>query len=198
MSATPTELDDYFPTESEEDQERSQDEEEFGLQMRLLEYEAEVRMLRTQLESQRALMQSLQASLLDGGGHVLSDDGDRGTPLPPLSEACKLGDVAVIAALLTDSPSRWGDLNAALQVACQHGRAGAAEMLIGVGADVHADHGSALLWACHTGGSEIAAMLLERGARTDVINGLPMRLAVRGGHAGVVELLVGAERTLTP
>jgi hypothetical protein len=37
-------------------------------------------------------------------------------------------------------------------------------------------------------------MLLERGARTDVINGLPMRLAIRGGHAGVVELLVRTQQ----
>ncbi|OYV74828.1 MAG: hypothetical protein B7Z66_15135 [Chromatiales bacterium 21-64-14] len=159
-----------------------------------IELENEVRTLRAQLDAQRRLNDTLQASLL-----MLDGDDDDSMSMSllansresPLLTACRAGDVAMVDALLLLDRGDETEVATALQVACQHGRLEVARLLLErFGAAVaRADHDSALLWACRFGDEPLVRLLLEHGADAGALAGCPLRLAVRGGFVGVARIL---------
>lgn len=174
-------------------------EEAMRLRMRLVECETEIGSLKATIDRQRVLLQILQATVMqqtEGAACGPETDDD---DLPPLVLAAREGNpemvLAVVSAGAIQSPAI---VDAALQTACQHGRVEAAAILIDrVNADVHADHDNALIWACHRGCVDLVTLLLDRGACLGALNDLPMRIAVRMGHVGVVEVL-GQAKKKTP
>ena len=161
-----------------------------ALRVRLLEYEGEVRALRQQVASQRDMLSSLQQAVMQMSDAFGALGDGQPHAEPPLHEAARGGDVAMVRALIEGGVTPdVGSLEIALQAACQHRRTEAVEALLDAGADVNADHDSALLWACHSGDASIVALLLRRGASPGALHGLPLRMAARLGHVEVVKLL---------
>lgn len=159
------------------------------MQMRLMEYEAELRTLRMALESQRSITAMMQAELINSSisrAGKVDDDLD----LPPLVMACKLGNMDMIELLLPGDGNNKALMDMALLVACQNGRTAAASRLVDAGADLHVDHDSALLWACRTGNVELVKALLERGANAHVLGGCALRIAVKAGFKDVAGALL--------
>ena len=167
-----------------------QSEESYGedieLQLRILELDAELRHVRAQLASSRAMTEMLQSSLLEAGSNEFRERDD---DLAPLLMAARGGDIAMIDLLLSTAPE--AERNTALLVASQHGQAEAAARLLQAGANVHTDHDSALLWACKAGNQQLARVLMSHGADPGALNGCAMRIAVRMGDTSIARILLG-------
>lgn len=189
MELNPDESADWFNSnQCPCDADEGESDADIELQMRILELDAELRNVRAQLSSARAMIEMLQATLMDGcpgstGSRDLEDD------IPPLMMAARGGDVAMLEVLVPMASQN--DLNTALLVACQHGQVQAAEFLLDHRASVHTDHGSALLWACKILNADLVRLLIERGADPSVLKGCAVRMAVRSGDTEIARILVG-------
>ena len=171
------------------------------MQLRILEYESELRTLRAMLASQRQLTDLMQLSLVEsesgtrmGGGMGIDDD----LALPPLVMACRSGDLSMVDLLLTAPDIGKQTLDLALLVACQSSMTDAAVRVLDAGADMHVDHDSALLWACRTGNIPLVRCLLDRGANADVLGGCALRIAVKSGFHDVARMLVQHKKGAKP
>lgn len=164
------------------------------LQLRILEYEADLRTLRATLANQRQLTDLLQKSLVESAstcsGSGMGGFDDNELAMPPLVIACKSGDLSMIDVILTGTCVAKSTLDLALLVACQSSMTDAAVCVLDAGADLHVDHDSALLWACRTGNAQLVRCLLDRGANADVLGGCALRIAVRAGFLEISAMLV--------
>lgn len=175
------------------------DAEIFSLRCRLLEYESTISGLWAQLRAQKDMVAQLQDRVMAAP----SDEGPRVRPAPecgddPLLIAARCGDAGALELLLGGAGSACCDkreegkkrLALALLLACQHGHADAADVLLRAGADVDADRGCPLIWAATIGHVGIARLLLDHGADVGALNGCALRAAVSAGHLGVVAEIV--------
>jgi hypothetical protein len=124
---------------------------------------------------------------------------------PALHEAARLGDVAVMEALLDagapvdmTEPPRKGLLRTALEVAAGEGHVEALELLLARGANLHhlsVDRTPIVLIAVTRGQCAVVKVLLAHGAQADQAdrNGVtPLMAAARGGHLDCVITLFEA------
>ncbi len=81
-------------------------------------------------------------------------------------------------------------VDAALRVAVEIGRTDMVKLLLKHGADVNANHGVALRWATQDGHADIVKLLLKHGAYVNANNGVALRGAALNGHTNVVRLLL--------
>jgi hypothetical protein len=161
------------------------------LQMRIVEYEAKIRLLSAKLESQRLLLEQLQTdALMSFDMPKRLTKGDNSFPDHPLLVAADAGDASMVGLLLQKGADPTIHSNAALLLACQNGHVDVAEMLLEHGADVSVDYDSPLLWAAQHGDEALTRMLLAKGARPDRLDRCALRLATRMGHVGVVDALL--------
>ena len=162
------------------------------LQMRIVEYEAKIRQLNATLESQRLLLEQLQAdALMSFDMPKKLTKGDICFPDHPLLVAADAGDVPMVSLLLQRGADPTVHSNASLLLACQNGHQDVAEMLLEHGADVNVDYDSPLLWAAHHGDELMTRMLLAKGASPNRLDHCALRLATKMGHVGVVDALLG-------
>ena len=172
------------------------DEVVLALQERIDASEAECRHLRAQVDSQRVLLQQLQASTLMSFDRLTVESDDpmprRAVPDHPLLIATDAADAEMVRLLLDNGADASVHANAALLLACQRGSSEIAALLLDKGADVHADCDSPMVWAAMRGDLDLARLLLSRGGRVDTMRGCALRLATKHGHALMVELLLDA------
>jgi hypothetical protein len=161
----------------------------------------EVRALKCQLESLRALMRQLQDDMLFSATPscitAASPEavGTMATPLPdsPLLMAASKGDAPMVELLLSEGADAREHGDAAILLACQGGHVDVARLLVDDGgARVDVDLGSPLLWAVRLGNRALAEVLLERGADPECLGGLPLRMATRKSDVEMARVLLGA------
>ena len=174
------------------------------LHERIAEVEMENAALRARLESQRQLLEQLQAALAAAAPASVGRGGARrrGCWQPvmraedlALLAAAGEGDLQRVQALLGSSPGAAADVHAehdaALMAACRGGHLPVVAALLDAGADVRVDHDSPLMWAARNGDVRLATLLLERGACASSLGGCALRLARAKGHEEVARLLEG-------
>jgi ankyrin repeat protein len=84
------------------------------------------------------------------------------------------------------------ELDDLLVDASKNGQAAMVELLIDVGADVHAYTDQALRWASINGHAAVVQMLLDAGARVYANYYQALRWAADAGHSAVVQILLDA------
>jgi hypothetical protein len=162
----------------------------------------EIRALKSQLESQRVLLEQLQTGALMSQEHMTLQTPARcrepsrvqasAFPEHPLLLAADIGDAQMVGMLLDNGADPHVHGNAALLLASQGGHIEVVEILLDRGADVHVDYDSPLQWACQRGDAAMSMLLASRGATLDALNGCPLRLAVQLGHTDVAQVLIDA------
>ena len=119
--------------------------------------------------------------------------------VPPLVEAVRKGDTAMLRTLLeqgVDANTSEADGTTALIWASYGDDADSTSLLLDAGADVNAanDLGATALWAASQNGSdEMVGLLLDAGADPDralLLGETPLMVAARSGYPTVVERLI--------
>ena len=152
------------------------------LQRQLCAAEAENRMLRSQLESQRLLLLMLQEDALM---MARTPPLARRAQSPPprdcdvaLVNAALGGDRARVEALLDAGEADvHAERDAAIMAACRNNDLAMAGLLLQHGAHVHIDHDSPLLWAAKNGNAQLARLLIRHGADPRTLQDCALRLA---------------------
>jgi ankyrin repeat protein len=137
-----------------------------------------------------------------GAHNLLQRLEDRdGWGMTALHHAAKKGHEEVVAFLLeqgADASSRSTQRNTALSLAYKHGRLGVVSLLLRhmgqAGLEARGrDGGTVLHWAASKGHEEMLAWLLSQGAQADTTDSdgiTPLMYAAKGGHVGVVRMLL--------
>jgi Ankyrin repeats (3 copies) len=122
-----------------------------------------------------------------------------------LARAARLGDVAVLQAMITAgvdehgtplleavATDNWRIVDAALSAAANSGFIQAVELLLDAGANLaHFHHDLPLIRASGSGHADVVALLIQRGADVHADNDRALRMASAYGHDNVVQLLIG-------
>ena len=162
-------------------------EENVLLRIKIGELETENRTLKSQVDNQRSLLESLQNVVIQSSIRSIPEVVSVSESF--LNTAIISGDVDIVTSLL-ESETNASSLDSALQTACQHGQEEIVELLLVRGANPHADHDCALVWACHSGKSSVVRLLIKHGADPRALHGLPMRIAVGSRNAELVRALL--------
>lgn len=161
-----------------------------ALRQRILDGEAEIRSLRSQVQSLKHLLDILQKEALENVEprapvQLLPTD-------PPLIGAIRNRDLDSVRSLIEEhhvDPREHDD--AAIVNACETGQLDVVDLLIKHGANVNVDGGCPLLWAVKNKNVRLATYLIEHGADTSLLNGCATRIAVSSGDHEMVSLLSG-------
>ena len=131
------------------------------LQQQLDESQAEVRKLKSHVETMRSLMLELQRSaLMENNDEGLAEAGDEddecvmseseALETDPLVIAARGGKSSIVSLLLNELSCPRDIVDRALLAACQHGHLEVAEQLVTIGgADVHVDFDMYVRFVCH-------------------------------------------------
>ena len=106
-----------------------------------------------------------------------------------LIDYAKKGNAGAVDLLLESGADVHAENNWALAWASANGHAAVAKLLLESGADVHARDDLALQWASGRGHMAVAKLLLESGADVHAEDDYALRAASYGSHTEVLELL---------
>jgi len=107
-------------------------------------------------------------------------------------EACKIGDVPLLNAMIENGFDIQVYDNHSAWLACINGQTSALHTLIAHGADITVDHNLFFNIACKYGYADIVILLLENDAIIEPDDERPLFHAIRGGHADIVAILMNA------